>query len=225
MFTLVGQGGLLHAAVRMIIESQYDLRRVVITNEAGSAKIKRFDINVNFIGSQTELNRELFFANDQIVLMINNPYIVSEKVIDKSTPVYNLHNGDTRSYRGISEICILAALANREIEYGITAQRLTPNSSVDSGNLIGRKTFGVDDYDTFSSLMDKSLKNYLKLLYDLLPVFNGLPLGSFEPSSAQSRIYGYSDLPEIVHTANINKRLPNLNLGHYKPFFPRICLT
>ncbi len=220
MFTLLGEGGLLSATAQILREKGIRIERV-ITSYSSTTRMRRLGFPVETYGDERTLQDSLFTNTKSVVLTVNYPAIISDRILSTGTVFYNIHNGDTRRYRGFSEICVVAAIVHREEWYGQTLQRILPGRKVDSGPLISRSAFRISQESNFEDIMSMSLENYVPFWCAEIENLKSLPLGN-EESQDGSQCYSYASIESLVRTSQSNGTSPRLQLGRYSAYFPRL---
>ncbi len=193
----------------------------VVTNFSSAKRMMRLGFPVDIYTDERILNIDSFRNDKSVVLIVNFPAIVNDEILSAGPVFYNLHNGDTRKYRGLSEICIVSAIINRENSYGQTIQRILPGQKVDSGPVVARSSFSLSEQSDFEEIMDMSIKNYVPFWLAHLNKLKSCDAGQ-EDYGQDFRFYSNSSLPSLVQVSRANGTFHKLRLGRYENYFPRL---
>ena len=156
-------------------------------------------------------------VEDGVVLSINNPYILSDALLDSRAQFFNIHNGLIQRYRGIAEVCIFAALCRGDTHYGVTLHRVLARQRVDSGPVVAQIQFAIDPQDGFADVLRKSLDACQTVFAANI---RAILDGSFTASSvatAESAL-SYKDVSMLYIGSNPQRREKASNLGRYAGF-------
>ena len=216
----IGSGFLVFQAVEHSLKQGIDVGLVLCPeNDSAIPKLKKLGIKFEIVKNpNTYLMQFLKNQEGRFVFSINNKFILNDDLLKTKNFFFNIHNGLIQKYRGISEVCVLAALHNRENFYGATFHRLLPEQSVDSGPIISQLEFEIKSTDDFMVVMKHSLKVcdeiFKKNLLDIIQIKSE---DIYVPIS--EKIYTYSSLEDILS----NYELENLKkLLSSSVFFPKL---
>lgn len=219
----IGSGSLLRLAISFALSEGFEVLGVCSpVNDIAVPSIKKVGIPV--IESN---NPNLDFFNlikkniPEIVFSINNKFILDDNLLRSGPRFYNIHNGLIQHYRGIGEVCILAALRNKESLYGVTLHQLLPNQGVDQGPVISQISFKIKKDSTFSELLELSLKAYQEIFELNL---SKVVTNSYKKSyiEASPKVYTYKDVKDLFKDSEPHRIHQITNLGKYSGFFPKL---
>lgn len=216
----IGSGFLVFQAVEHSLKQGIDVGLVLCPeNDSAIPKLKKLGIKFEIVKNpNTYLMPFLKNQEGRFIFSINNKFILNDDLLKTKNFFFNIHNGLIQKYRGISEICVLAALHNRENFYGATLHRLLPKHSVDSGPIISQLEFEIKSTDDFMVVMKHSLKVCDEIFKkNLLNIIQIKSEDIYVPIS--EKIYTYSSLEDILS----NYELENLKkLLSSSVFFPKL---
>ena len=92
-----------------------------------------------------------------------NRFLLSDALLEAGPLFYNINNGLVQHYRGLTEICAIAALCRGESHYGATLHRLLPGQKVDTGPVVAQDAFTVGSEDDFPSVFGRGLESCKRL--------------------------------------------------------------
>jgi methionyl-tRNA formyltransferase len=221
----IGSGSLLTKAILDVIKKGYAVNNVFCP--VGDAalpmlckyKIPHVEIKDSkhlteaFLKHAKELGNYVYFS-------INNRFIISDLCINRAdVKIFNIHNGLVQKYRGVAEICVIAALVNDEETYGATLHQLLPGQKVDTGVTLYQKKFIIDKFH-FKWLMHKSIANCNEMFIEH---FEAIMKSNIPPSISveySAEAYSYKNLKNLEFLDMI--RLKNIDIGHYSVFFKEL---
>lgn len=220
----IGAGALLYRSVRFAQKCNYSVDSVLCFDGDGIAKRLSSDGLAVQVSKdpQAHLPQSILTCSDRIVFSINNPRIICDEVLSLDAQFFNLHNGLVQRYRGIAEICIIAAILNGETEYGATLHALRSGEEVDSGPVVDQLVFSVASSETFDSLIEKSLVNCQALFENsLCKIVEGDFHMKYE--AVHGSKFTYSSLRTIFSACSVEDRIERAKeLGRFSGFFPRL---
>ena len=225
VISFVGSGALLTKAVRYSIDNRYSIEKIFcpvndsaipFLNKISCSYVEVPQKGLDFlIGKMAGhgFEAEAFFS-------INNRFLFSDKILHElNVPVINIHNGLVQSYRGVAEVCILAALCNCEKVYGATCHQILTGQEVDTGKVLLQKIFDVEE-NYYPWLMSRSIKNCQDAFEECLLKFFSEDNTSPLPVNFSGEIYNYSSiLKGDIFSSN---RLEKIDLGIYASIFTRL---
>lgn len=219
----IGGGALLTRAVAHVVRSGHAVE--VVCCPAGDVclpRLRKLDVpifesnqpNVDLVPILKKLRGKTAFS-------INNKFILSDILLDSRVAFFNIHNGLVQWYRGVSEVCIFAAICRGERQYGVTLHQLLPGQKVDSGPVVAQRTFDILSDDVFSSVLTKSLaacqaifEENVETILDARYVVHAVELAG--------ATYSYRDLARICSEADIAALGRARAIGPYAAFFPKL---
>ena len=220
---LIGQGALLSRAVKTLESQSVSILGVCPTSATDIPKHVNRYVKEEYFGNPGYWAAVPDFFDDWevVVLSLNNPFIIPDKILNKKAYFYNIHNGDTDRYRGLAELCILSALINKESEYGVTLQRILPNRPVDGGDTIAKMNFDIYQGDDFETLMVRSLVYCEKLFNRTIEqILNGDTKPIKNRNEITPMTLTYRDLPSLKLRAIGLGTLNVFKLGKFERNFP-----
>ena len=176
-----------------------------------------------FISDQPviELNERGHGDEHRIVILADYPRIIPEYDLDPGTTYVNLHNGDVSNFRGLAEICVLAATVQGARKYGATLQIVRRGDEVDGGPVILRRGFSINRPTSFAKIMSASLANVNQLINESVPLIAQNRLVA-EPTKL-GPIFTYSSISEIVSYFRADAMgTQSIHLGFYASVFPKL---
>jgi folate-dependent phosphoribosylglycinamide formyltransferase PurN len=224
---LIGSGAGIIRAAKLLENLRIELEGVCITSRSN------FNMPLSFKGfpifyQRNEFNnffKAISNLEKKIILSINNEWIIPDKVVSSVEKVYNIHNGLIQKYRGISEVCMIAAIVNREREYGATIHELQIGNEVDSGPVVAQRRFNLPPYINFQQLMKISQNNCFSILEENIL---GISSGHVNTHKVEisSRIYTYIDVPNLLKGTDNETHQRATDLGPFRPYLPKLekCL-
>jgi methionyl-tRNA formyltransferase len=216
----IGGGFLIFQAVEHSLKLGLNVDLVLCPeNDSAIPKLKKLGVdfvtvkNPNFYLIPLLNNQE-----ERLIFSINNKFILDDKLLQTKNLFFNIHNGLIQKYRGISEVCVLAALCNREYFYGVTLHRLLPQQEVDSGPVVSQLEFEINSTEDFITLMKCSLKVCNEVFEkNILNIVEKKYQSIYVPVS--EKIYTYKDVEKIL----LNYKQEELKkLLAHSVFFPKL---
>lgn len=220
----IGSGALLYQAVSYAYRSGYQIDGICLPyGDFVAKKLLRMGLNLFEANSPEHLLSIFTKLEEKVVFSINNKYLLSDSLLEKYPRVFNIHNGLVQNYRGISEVCLFAAICRGDNQYGATLHQLLPAQKVDAGPVVRQSCFAFSINETFEEALKKSLDNCQKLFELSL---SGIIDGSLVPIAIEvaPKAYSYQDLKTIVATADPQRLANASKLGIYSGFFPKLRL-
>lgn len=225
IISFIGSGALLTKAVNFSIANGFTVEKVFCTAEDSAIPfLKKQSVDyheVNMQGLGISLNQAIAgeFKSD-VIFSINNRFLLSDEILNcLNLPVINIHNGLVQSYRGVAEICVLAALCNNELVYGATCHQILTNQEVDTGRVLLQKSFKIESH-SYSWLMSKAVKNCQEAFEEfIVRFFSEKPMPDMLLNFS-NKVYTYASIlePDSFSFYNLQK----INLGIYNAIFPKI---
>jgi folate-dependent phosphoribosylglycinamide formyltransferase PurN len=219
----VGNGSLLRHALVTANESSIKVDLVCVGNDEGLVQFCRrmsypvlVTVNVN-----EDLFDEIGKSTDGVVVSVNNSSIIGDELLTTNLSFYNIHNGLVQKYRGIAEVCVLAAVCKSEIEYGSTLHRLLPGEKVDAGPVLDQRSFKIGGDENFEKVFSKSIGNFKNQIEITLPRLVSLSEidGKYLHGSA---LYSYKDVRTLIENASEDRRELACDLGKYSGLLPKL---
>jgi len=220
----VGGGALLSHAVSHALA--LGLPVVLVCCPAGDPALPRLArLGVAVIESgdpSADLPIHLASAGVDVVFSINNRFLLSDAVLASGPRFYNIHNGLVQRYRGLAEVCVVAAICRGEAEYGATLHRLLPGQKVDTGPVVAQQAFVVAAEDDFATVFGRGL-DACKHLFEK----HAAALVAGDPESTlvdhAGKALGYKDVARLCAEASPERRRRASRLGPYQAFFPALA--
>lgn len=170
-----------------------------------------------------DLPRALSQAHENVILSINNKYILDDNVLSSGVPAFNIHCGLTQHYRGIAEICIFAAICHAERYYGVTLHRLLPGQKVDGGAVVDQVGFDMGDDETFCSVFARCVEACQEI-YERNAATLAAASCPIHTTKIAKTSYTYKSVPEICAAADVERLRRASSLGPYGGYFSRLKL-
>jgi methionyl-tRNA formyltransferase len=169
-----------------------------------------------------DLPPQLAAPGGKVVFSINNRFLLSDALLASGPRFYNIHNGLVQRYRGLAEVCVVAAICRGEAEYGATLHRLLPGQKVDTGPVVGQQAFAVAAEDDFPIVFGRGL-DACKHLYEqhLAAIAAGDDVAT--PVDHAGKAFGYKDVARLCAEASPERRRRASRLGPYQAFFPTLA--
>lgn len=146
-FCLIGQDQLLIYCGQVLLEKQYEIKRVFSDKD----EIKNWCIKQDIICERLEKIQDLIdqTVNFDYLLSLSNPLILEQKILKLPNRLaVNYHNSLLPSYGGTNATAW--AILQGEKQHGITWHIMT--EAVDDGDILLQKTLPIDADDTAISL-------------------------------------------------------------------------
>lgn len=220
----IGSGALLHHAVDFALGRGHRVDGVCCAPQDGIGKrlAKRGVEVLPSTAPNEDLLPLLAGRRDTLVFSINNAWLLSDTLLACGPRFFNIHNGLVQRYRGLAEVCIVAALCHGQSRYGATLHELLPGQKVDTGPVVAQLEAPIGPDDGFAEVLRQSMTTCQQLferhLDDILHHrINPAPV----PMEGQA--YSYRNLPALLAACQDPQRLARAaRLGPYAGFFPRL---
>ena len=221
-FGLIGQGALLGRAIEFCINNEIEINFVLLTRDDPSSTKNLGEntkiIEVNKLNLAKTLN-QLQFQNKGIIFSINNSILIPDDALATGWYFFNIHNGLTQFYRGIGELCVLAAYSSQQNIYGATIHSILPGQEVDSGKIYAQKSFKLEEDYSFENIMQKSILNCQLIFEENIKKF-------LDPHNLPKSLE-INELGKICTFMNSDEWLESkkdggLSLGYYSKIFPKL---
>jgi methionyl-tRNA formyltransferase len=160
-------------------------------------------------------------VGDGVVLSINNPFILSDALLDTRAEFFNIHNGLIQGYRGIAEVCIFAALCRGDAQYGVTLHRLLARQRVDTGPVVAQIQFAIEPHDGFADVLRKSLDACQTLFAANIRAILDKSYTARSVETAESAL-SYKDVAMLCIGSDPERRQKASNLGRYAGFLSKL---
>lgn len=220
----IGSGALCYQAVDFALCAGHRVDGLYCPpGDAAGKRLAKRGVTVT-VGTQpnVELPALLAAVADGVAFSINNAQLLSDTLLSCGPRFFNIHNGLVQRYRGIAEVCVVAALCRGEARYGATLHELLPGQKVDTGPVVAQLDFGIEAEDGFAEVMRRSLSNCQQLFeLHLADVLAGRthPM----PVAMEGSALSYRSLPTIIAACEDPLRLARASrLGPYAGFFARL---
>lgn len=220
----IGGGALLSKAVDYTIKSGITVDAVCCPiADKSIPRLKRLQVSIMETNNPSaDLTRCLDDPEGKVIFSINNRYILDDRLLSSGAKFFNIHNGLVQSYRGISEVCVFAAICKSEPRYGVTLHELRPNQCVDSGPVVAQLEFAVSPSDNFFMIMMQSLDFCHKIFKNNLEAMSArqYQVAYIDPLG---KAYSYKDVPRLCKNANPDRLSKAKNFGFYESYFPKLA--
>jgi methionyl-tRNA formyltransferase len=220
----IGSGSLLYAAVDFALCQGHAVDGVCCPpGDSSGRRLEKRGVTLVFSSTpNVTLPRLMGNLSNQVVFSVNNSHILSDILLRSGPRFFNIHNGLVQGYRGLAEVCIVAALCHGETRYGATLQEVLPQQKVDAGPVIAQLDCAVGQNDGFAELLPQSLNNCQRLFeLHLDDVLMGRIIEHMVPIA--DRALSYENLSEVLAACHDPARLTRAaRLGPYAGFFPRL---
>ena len=219
----IGDGALLTHAIRFCLSSGFSVEKALVPSLSFSqAALHSLNVSVEEFKDIQQLHEVLsLYDAKSVVFSINNQFILDDRLLCSGPKFFNIHNGLVQHYRGVAEVCVIAAICHRDSKYGATIQQLLPQQMVDSGPVVAQIQFDVSPNDSFHDLMRISLDNCKKIFEE-----NFVAIATHQYSvklvDVAKKSYRYSDVKPLIIDADLEPRLRAVDLGRFAGFFPRL---
>lgn len=219
----IGNGSLLRHALVSARQNSIKIDLVCVNNDEGLVQFcQRLNVPV-LVSSKlnTDLIYEVSRSSDGVALSVNNSLILGDELLSTELKFFNIHNGLVQKYRGIAEVCVLAAICKSEVEYGSTLHQLLPKQEVDSGPVFDQRSFNLEQSENFETIFSMSIQNYKSQLELMLPRLASLTEHDGDYMHGLDH-YSYKDIPNIISTAPAERRELACSVGKYSGLLPRL---
>lgn len=220
----IGSGALLHHAVDFALRQGHRVDGVICTPQDGSGRrLAKRGVELLLSTSPNEdLLPLLAGRRDALVFSINNTWLLSDTLLACGPRFFNIHNGLVQRYRGLAEVCIVAALCHGESRYGATLHELLPRQKVDTGPVVAQLDAPIDSDDGFAEVMQHSMTTCQQLFERHLADILHHRIDP-APVPMEGQAYSYRNLPALLAACQDPGRLSRAaRLGKYAGFFPRL---
>ena len=220
----IGSGALLYHAVDFALGQGYRIDGVCCAPKDGSGRrLAKRGVEMLFSTSPNDdLLPLLAGRRDAVVFSINNAWLLSDTLLACGPRFFNIHNGLVQRYRGLAEICIVAALCHGESRYGATLHELLPRQKVDAGPVVAQLEAPIGPDDGFAEVLRQSMTTCQKLFERHLDDILNHRIDP-APVQMEGQAYSYGNLPALLATCQDPRRLSlAMRLGPYAGFFPRL---
>jgi methionyl-tRNA formyltransferase len=226
VISFIGSGSLLTRAISFAIKNGWLVEQVFCpVGDSALPVLKKNSIDYKEVSSATILESLVDFSlakkNSVAMFSINNRFLLPDEfLIFTSLPVFNIHNGLVQHYRGVAEVCVLAAICKSETEYGATLHQIQPNQQVDTGLVFLQEKFAVEKND-FNWLMSRSIQNCHNLFEVFLTKYLDKGLDYLQPLEVtfSEKVFSYSTAKELKC---LNGKY--ISLGVYSAIFPKLSV-
>ena len=220
----VGGGALLSHAVGHALA--LGLPVALVCCPIGDASLPRLErLGVAFLPSNNpnaDLPPHLGTPAGDVVFSINNRFVLSDALLASGPRFYNIHNGLVQRYRGLAEICTIAALCHGEREYGATLHRLLPGQKVDTGPVVAQDAFVVGPEDDFATVFGRGIEACKRLFEGHVAAMAAGDVVTRTVEHA-GKAFGYKDVARLLAEASAERRRRASRLGPYRAFFPALA--
>lgn len=220
----IGSGSLLYHAVDYALGQGHRVDCVCCAPQDGSAKrLAKRGVGILLSTSpNNDLLPLLSGRRDAVVFSINNTWLLSDNLLACGPRFFNIHNGLVQRYRGLAEVCIVAALCQGESRYGATLHELLPRQKVDTGPVVAQLEVPIGSDDGFAEVLRQSMTTCQQLFERYV---DDILNHRIEPTPVpmEGQTYSYGNLPALLEGCQDPHRLSRAaKLGQYAGFFPRL---
>lgn len=220
----IGSGALLHQAVDFALREGHAVGGVFCPpGDAAGKRLERRGVRL-LPGERPddELPALLAGATDQVVFSINNAHLLSDRLLRCGPRFFNIHNGLVQRYRGLAEVCIVAAICRGEQRYGATLHELLPEQKVDAGPVVAQLDAELGADDGFADVLRHSLATCQRV-FELNLAAIAAGQAQARPVAMEGSAFTYRSLPAIIAACEDPQRLRRASqLGPYAGFFPKL---
>jgi hypothetical protein len=220
----IGSGALLYQAVDFALRQGHAVDGACCPPQDGSGKrLERRGVSVSWSENPSvSLPPLLAGITDGVVFSINNAHLLSDALLRSGPRFFNIHNGLVQRYRGLAEVCIVAALCRGETRYGATLHELLPQQKVDAGPVLAQMDAPIGPDDGFAEVLRQSLVTCQRLFeLQLAEILAGR--AEAHPVPLEGQALNYRNLPAVLQACEDPARLARaVRLGPYAGFFPRL---
>ena len=223
MLFFIGKGALLARAIEFCLKNEIAVLGASCPSD--DPLIKKFKTQDVKIWQTSKPNEDLIhiFSDKRIshVFSINNRYFLDDEILCSGPLFFNIHNGLTQNYRGVAEMCLLAALFEESPTYGATIHKLLPNQAIDNGPIVKQAIFEIEPDFSFEALMARSLVNCEEVFANNL---SKILKGDYNPINVKlnSHFWRYKDIKTLVANSDMDKVKRITELGIFRKFFPKL---
>ena len=220
---LVGGGALLSRAARYA--KQLRLRVDLACCPPGDASrwaLKEIGIPLlETSDPNADLPSMLEKCSDGVAFSINNRYILRDELLCAGVSFFNVHSGLVQKYRGLSEVCVFAALCGGEQSYGVTLHRILPGQRVDAGPVISQLQFKIADNDGFEHVLTNCLYACQKIFESNA---SQIVSKNFKSTNVEvsKEAYSYKNLIKLCRNADAACLSRASRFGVYATVFPKL---
>jgi methionyl-tRNA formyltransferase len=220
----IGSGALLYHAVDFAHRQGHQVDGVCCAPQDGSgSRLAKRGVEMLLSTSPNDdLLPLLAGRRDAVVFSINNTLLLSDTLLACGPRFFNIHNGLVQRYRGLAEVCIVAALCHGESRYGATLHELLPRQKVDTGPVVAQQEAFIGPDDGFAQVLRQSMTTCQQLFERHL---DDILYQRIDPAPVpmEGQAYNYSNLPALLAACKDPRRLSRAaRLGPYAGFFPRL---
>lgn len=217
----IGSGSLLIRAVTYAVKKGIGVKEVFVPDRDSYNRLVKLEVNAKILENPAyDLKTALAGKDSSIIFSINNELLISNEILTLDHKFFNIHNGLVQKYRGIAEICILAAIKNKETNYGVTLHQILPNQRVDSGPVVDQIIFDIKDL-SFEGIIKQSFNELVNIFeLNIDTIINDQ--FSLNEVALSSKSYSYSDLNELCINFSGAEIKKIFNLGSLSMFFPKL---
>jgi methionyl-tRNA formyltransferase len=220
----IGSGVLLYHAVDFARRQGHPVDGVCCApQDVSGRRLAKSGVEVLLSTSPNDdLLRLLADRREAVVFSINNIWLLSDTLLACGPRFFNIHNGLVQRYRGLAEVCIVAALCHGESRYGATLHELLPRQKVDTGPVVAQLERPIGPDDGFAEVLPQSMMTCQQLFERHLDDILHQRINP-APVSMEGQAYSYSNLPALLAACQDPRRLSRAaRLGPYAGFFPRL---
>jgi len=220
---LIGSGALLERAIKFLIKNNYEIEHVLLQTTSSIEK-KLLAHNISYtISNDINFDLKLFLYNrpSTIIFLLNCDTLIDNNLLLTHHSFFNIHNGLVQSYRGISEVCVFAAICNSEKEYGATLQILNAFELIDSGKIVAQRKFPMTSTIDYFSLFMESVKNCEYIFQENL---NSILNNQYntEEMHTLGELFSFKDLRVIIKGVDPKLLFKACSLGPLKFYLPKL---
>ena len=218
----IGSGALLVRALKFI-DGRHPHKLICCPTRDSALPALRA-MNAKIMASNN-INHDLYpvlvEAKSGIVFSISNKQILDNSLLATGWRFFNIHNGLVQDYRGVAEICLLAALCQQSAEYGVTMHEILPHQEVDCGPVLYQNKFNIDPDINFEQLVTISFRACDAIFRENFDLIVSTKLSGHEVPVC-SVIYNYSMVSALLDAAPRQRLEQATYLGLYQNSFPHL---
>lgn len=217
-FLVIGEGFFAKKVAEVIFTNESAILSAISTNETKSTFYSWAEENNIPIVNLDSLNNQIdLIPKSDWLISVNSPTIISPKVLALfPKKALNLHNGPLPEYAGLH--VHQWGIRSGETEFGATVHFM--NSKVDSGEIVEKCVFPIDQLDTGLTIFRRSFHLGTDLLIDIInKILSGETLQRKSQDLSRRHLYRHADALDGRIDWNWSKRkiIDFIRAGNYHP--------